>query len=304
MPLTESKLIWMDGELVPWPEAKVHVLTHSLHYGLGVFEGIRAYETSTGPAIFRLTPHIKRLFNSAKIYMLDIPFSLEEIIQATKDTVRENGLNSCYIRPLVYLGYGEMGLNPLPCTVNVSIAVWEWGAYLGDDGIKHGVRMKVSSWQRHGVNAMPPAAKGTGMYINSSMAKVEALKAGYDEAILLSPQGYVSECTGENLFIVKDGAIYTPPVSAGALEGITQDAVRTIARDLGIEYREANLVRSDLYTAEESFLSGTAAEIVPVRSVDDREIGEPGPVTRAIQETFYKAVRGELPQYEAWNEHV
>jgi len=304
MPLNESKLIWMDGELVPWPEAKIHVLTHSLHYGLGVFEGIRAYETSTGPAIFRLTPHIKRLFNSAKIYMLDIPFSLEEIIQATKDTVRENGLNSCYIRPLVYLGYGEMGLNPLPCAVNVSIAVWEWGAYLGDEGIRNGVRMKVSSWQRHGVNAMPPAAKGTGMYINSSMAKVEALKAGYDEAILLSPQGYVSECTGENIFIVKEGAIYTPPVSAGALEGITQDAVRTIARDLGYEYREANIVRSDLYTADEAFLSGTAAEIVPIRSVDDRELGDPGPVTRAIQEVFFQAVRGELPQYAAWNEHV
>lgn len=304
MPLTESKLIWMDGELVPWPEAKIHVLTHSLHYGLGVFEGIRAYETSTGPAVFRLTPHIKRLFNSAKIYMLDIPFTVEEIIQATKDTVRENGLNSCYIRPLVYLGYGEMGLNPLPCTVNVSIAVWEWGAYLGDEGIRNGVRMKVSSWQRHGVNAMPPAAKGTGMYINSSMAKVEALKAGYDEAILLSPQGYVSECTGENIFIVKEGAIYTPPVSAGALEGITQDAVRTIARDLGYEYREANIVRSDLYTADEAFLSGTAAEIVPIRSVDDRELGEPGPITRAIQDVFFKAVRGELPQYAAWNEHV
>jgi branched-chain amino acid aminotransferase len=304
MPLTESKLIWMDGELVPWPEAKVHVLTHSLHYGLGVFEGIRAYETSTGPAVFRLTPHIKRLFNSAKIYMLDIPFSVDEIIQATKDTVRENGLNSCYIRPIVYLGYGEMGLNPLPCPVNVSIAVWEWGAYLGDEGIRNGVRMKVSSWQRHGVNAMPPAAKGTGMYINSSMAKVEALKAGYDEAILLSPQGYVSECTGENIFIVKDGAIYTPPVSAGALEGITQDAVRTIARDLGYEYGEANIVRSDLYTAEEAFLSGTAAEIVPIRSVDDRELGDPGPVTRAIQEVFFQAVRGELPQYAQWNEHV
>ena len=304
MPLNESKLIWMDGELVPWPEAKVHVLTHSLHYGLGVFEGIRAYETSTGPAIFRLTPHIKRLFNSAKIYMLDIPFSLDEIIQATKDTVRENGLNSCYIRPIVYLGYGEMGLNPLPCAVNVSIAVWEWGAYLGDEGIRNGVRMKVSSWQRHGVNAMPPAAKGTGMYINSSMAKVEALKAGYDEAILLSPQGYVSECTGENIFIVKDGAIYTPPVSAGALEGITQDAVRTIARDLGYQYAEANIVRSDLYTADEAFLSGTAAEIVPIRSVDDRELGDPGPVTRAIQDIFFKAVRGEVPEYASWNEHV
>ena len=304
MPLTESKLIWMDGELVPWGEAKIHVLTHSLHYGLGVFEGIRAYETDTGPAVFRLTPHIKRLFNSAKIYLLDIPFTLDELIQATKDTVRENGLNSCYIRPLVYLGYGEMGLNPLPCSVNVSIAVWEWGAYLGDEGIRNGVRMKVSSWQRHNVNSMPPAAKGTGMYINSSMAKVEAIKAGYDEAILLSPQGYVSECTGENIFIVKDGAIYTPPVSAGALEGITQDAVRTIARDLGYSYEETNIVRSDLYTADEAFVSGTAAEIVPINSVDDRQLGKPGPVTRAIQEVFYKAVRGQVPQYADWNEHV
>ena len=304
MPLAESKLIWMDGELVPWNEAKVHVLTHSLHYGLGVFEGIRAYETATGPAVFRLTPHMKRLFNSAKIYMLDIPFTVEELIQATKDTVRENGLNSCYIRPIVFLGYGEMGLNPLPCPVNVSIAVWEWGAYLGDEGIRNGVRMKVSSWVRHNVNSMPPAAKGTGMYINSSMAKFEALKAGYDEAILLSPQGYVSECTGENIFIVKDGTIYTPPVSAGALEGITQDAVRTIARDLGIGYSEANIVRSDLYTADEAFLSGTAAEVVPIRSVDDRELGEPGPVTRQIQDVFFKAVRGELEHYKDWNEHV
>jgi branched-chain amino acid aminotransferase len=304
MPFPESKQIWMNGELVPWNEAKVHVLTHSLHYGLGVFEGIRAYETATGPAVFRLTPHIKRLFNSAKIYMLDIPYTVDELIQATKDTVRENGLNSCYIRPIVYLGYGEMGLNPLPCPVDVSIAVWEWGAYLGDEGIKHGVRMKVSSWVRHNVNSMPPAAKGTGMYINSSMAKVEALKAGYDEAILLSPQGYVSECTGENIFIVKDGAIYTPPVSAGALEGITQDAVRTIAGDLGIPYSEANIVRSDLYTADEAFLSGTAAEVVPIRSVDDRELGEPGPITRRIQDVFFKAVRGELEQYKEWNEHV
>jgi branched-chain amino acid aminotransferase len=304
MPFPESKQIWMNGELVPWNEAKVHVLTHSLHYGLGVFEGIRAYETKTGPAVFRLTPHIKRLFNSAKIFMLDIPYTVDELIQATKDTVRENGLNSCYIRPIVYLGYGEMGLNPLPCPVQVSIAVWEWGAYLGDEGIKNGVRMKVSSWIRHNVNSMPPAAKGTGMYINSSMAKVEALKAGYDEAILLSPQGYVSECTGENIFIVRDGAIHTPPVSAGALEGITQDAVRRIAHDLGIPYSHANIVRSDLYTADEAFLSGTAAEVVPIRSVDDRELGEPGPITRKIQDVFFKAVRGELEQYKDWNEHV
>src|SRR5690349_1173499 len=284
MPITKTEKIWMDGELVDWDDAKIHVLTHSLHYGCGVFEGIRAYETDQGPAVFRLTPHIKRLFKSAKIFLIDVPFSEDDIVKAVKDTVAASGLTSCYIRPLVYLGYGEMGLNPLPCPVNVSVAVWPWGAYLGDDGIANGVRMKISSWQRHGVNAMPPAAKGTGMYINSSMAKIEAIKAGYDEAILLSPQGYVSECTGENIFVVKDGVIHTPPVSAGALEGITQDSIRTIARDLGIEYRESNLVRTDLYTADEGFLSGTAAEVVPIFSVDDREIGRPGPITRKIQE--------------------
>jgi branched-chain amino acid aminotransferase len=304
VPITKSEKIWMDGTLVDWDDAKIHVLTHTLHYGCGVFEGIRAYETDRGPAVFRLTPHIKRLFRSAKIFMIDVPFSEDDIITAVKDTVRSSGLQSCYIRPLVYLGYGEMGLNPLPCPVNVSVAVWPWGAYLGDEGIANGVRMKISSWQRHGVNSMPPAAKGTGMYINSSMAKIEAIKAGYDEAILLSPQGYISECTGENIFLVKDDVIYTPPVSAGALEGITQDSVRTIARDLGIEYREANLVRSDLYTAEEGFLSGTAAEIVPIASVDDREIGKPGPITRRIQEVFHDAVRGKVDQYKDWNEHV
>jgi branched-chain amino acid aminotransferase len=304
MPITESEKIWMDGELVDWHDAKVHVLTHTLHYGCGVFEGIRAYETKDGPAVFRLTDHITRLFNSAKIFMIDVPFTPEQLVEATKETVRVNQLNSCYIRPLVYLGYGEMGLNPLPCPVNVSIAVWPWGAYLGDEGIKHGVRMKISSWQRHDPNAMPPAAKGTGMYINSSMAKVEALKAGYDEAILLSPQGYVSECTGENIFVVKDGVIITPPVSAGALQGITQDSVRTIALDLGVEYREGHILRSDLYTADEAFLSGTAAEVVPIRSVDDRELGEPGPITRKIQETYFAAVKGEVDRYKDWNEHV
>jgi branched-chain amino acid aminotransferase len=304
MPITKTEKIWMDGSLVDWDDATIHVLTHTLHYGCGVFEGIRAYETDRGPAVFRLTPHIKRLFRSAKIFMIDVPFSEDDIVAAVKETVKASGLSSCYIRPLVYLGYGEMGLNPLPCPVNVSVAVWPWGAYLGDEGIAKGVRMKISSWQRHNVNSMPPAAKGTGMYINSSMAKVEAVKAGYDEAILLSPQGYISECTGENLFVVKDEVIYTPPVSAGALEGITQDSVRTIARDLGIDYREANLVRSDLYTADEGFLSGTAAEIVPIRSVDDREIGDPGPITRRIQDVFHDAVRGKVDQYKDWNEHV
>jgi branched-chain amino acid aminotransferase len=269
-----------------------------------VFEGIRTYETSQGPAVFRLTDHIKRLFDSARIFLLDIPYSADELVEATKETVRVNNLSSCYVRPLVYLGYGEMGLNPLPCPVQVSIAVWPWGTYLGDEGLKHGVRMKVSSWQRHHPNALPPAAKGTGMYINSSMAKVEALKAGYDEAILLSPNGYVSECTGENLFVVQDGRILTPPVSAGALAGITQQCVKSIATDLGIDYEVAHLLRSDLYTADEAFLSGTAAEVVPIRSVDDRELGEPGPITRAIQDTYFAAVKGEVDRYKDWNEHV
>jgi branched-chain amino acid aminotransferase len=304
MPITPTEKIWMDGELVDWDDARIHILTHTLHYGCGVFEGIRAYETAQGPAVFRLTDHIERLFASAKIFMIDIPFTVQEIVDATKETVRVNGLPSCYIRPIVYLGYGEMGLNPLPCSVNVSIAVWPWGAYLGDEGLQKGVRMKVSSWQRHSPNAMPPAAKGTGMYINSSMAKVEALKGGYDEAILLSPQGYVSECTGENLFIVDDEVLLTPPVAAGALEGITQDSVITIARDFGYEVKSGNILRSDLYTCDEAFLTGTAAEVVPIRSVDDREIGEPGPITRKIQETYAATVRGQVESYRDWVEHV
>jgi branched-chain amino acid aminotransferase len=306
MPITKTEKIWMDGEFVDWDEARVHILTHTLHYGCGVFEGIRAYPTETGPAVFRLTDHIVRLFNSAKIFMIDIPFTLEQIIEATKATVRVNGLSECYIRPLVYLGYGEMGLNPLPAPVNVSIAVWPWGAYLGEEGIANGVRMKISSWQRHDPNAMPPAAKGTGMYINSSMAKVEALKAGYDEAILLSPQGYVSECTGENIFVVRHGKIITPPLSAGALEGVTQSSVMSIATDLGFEIELGNLLRSDLYVAEEAFLSGTAAEVVPIASVDDRPVGDgkPGPMTRRIQEVFQAAVRGKIDRYKDWVEHV
>ncbi len=302
MPITKSDYIWMDGEFVAWDDATVHVLTHTLHYGTGVFEGIRAYQTADGPAIFRLTDHIVRLFNSAKIFMIDVPYSVADLIAATKQTVVVNKLDSCYIRPLIYLGYGEMGLNPLPCPVNVSIAVWPWGSYLGDEGVANGVRMKISSFQRHDPNAIPPAAKGTGMYINSSLAKVEALKAGYDEAIILNPQGYVSECTGENLFVVKDGRIITPPVSAGALEGITQHSVMTIARDLGMEATVGNLLRSDLYLADEAFVTGTAAEVVPIRSVDDREIGEPGPITRKIQETYFAAIRGQIDRYKDWCE--
>ncbi|HEY7133555.1 MAG TPA: branched-chain amino acid transaminase [Acidimicrobiia bacterium] len=304
MPIEAAKKIWMDGKLIDWDDARIHVLTHSLHYGCGVFEGIRAYETVDGPAVFRLTDHMVRMFKSAKIYLIDIPFTLQQLVDATKETVRVNDLPSCYIRPIVYYGYGEMGLNTLPCAVNVSIAVWPWGAYLGDEGIKHGVRMKISSWRRHDPNAMPPAAKATGMYVNSSMAKVEALKAGYDEAILLSPQGYVSECTGENLFLVRNGELVTPPVSAGALEGITQDTVMTIARDLGLPVRVDHMLRSDLYTADEAFLTGTAAEVVPIRSVDDRDLGEPGEITRRIQEIYKATVRGEEDRYKDWLEWV
>jgi branched-chain amino acid aminotransferase len=306
MPITEAETIWMNGELVPWAEARVHVLTHGLHYGSGVFEGVRAYETPRGPAVFRLRDHIDRLFNSARVYMIDIPYSVEELVAATKEVVRSNRLTSCYIRPIAFLGYGEMGLNPLPCSVDVAIAAWPWGTYLGDEGVANGVTVKISSWQRHDPNAVPPAAKATGMYLNSSMAKVEALKAGYDEAIMLNPQGFVSECTGENLFVVRRGRIVTPPASAGALEGITKDSVMTIAADLGHSVVEENVLRSDLYTADEVFLTGTAAEVVPIKAVDDRPVGEgkPGPVTKALQEAYFAAVRGEDDRYQGWLDYV
>ena len=308
MPITPTDTIWMDGELVPWDQATVHVLTHTLHYGTGVFEGIRAYPTSSGVAVFRLTEHIDRLLASAKILMLDCPYRSDELVTATKDLVRANGLDQgCYIRPLIYLGYGEMGLNPMPCPVNVSIAAWSWGTYLGDDGVANGIRLKVSSWQRHDPNAVPTAAKSTGMYLNSSLAKVEALKAGYDEALLLAPDGRVSECSGENIFIVRDGRLITPPVSdAGALAGITLRSVEAIAGDLGVDVAHEAMVRTDLYTADEAFLTGTAAEVVPIREVDDRVVGDgrPGPITTRIQQTYFAAVRGEVDRYKDWLEHV
>jgi branched-chain amino acid aminotransferase len=308
VPITPTEKIWLDGELVDWDKARIHVLTHSLHYGSGVFEGIRAYPTSRGVAVFRLTDHINRLFNSAKVFMIDVPFSPGDLIAACKDVVRVNGLDDgCYIRPIVYLGYGEMGLNPLPCPVSVAIAAWPWGTYLGDEGVANGIRLKVSSWQRHDPNAVPTAAKGTGMYVNSSLAKVEALKAGYDEAVLLAPDGRVSECTGENIFIVQGRRIVTPPTSEScALAGITQDSVQTIATDLGYEYVTEGLIRTDLYTADEAFLTGTAAEVVPIREVDDRPVGtgSPGPVTKQIQDTYFATVRGEVDRYKDWLEHV
>jgi branched-chain amino acid aminotransferase len=269
-----------------------------------VFEGIRAYPTSRGPAVFRLTDHMRRLHDSAALMMMDLPFSVEELVEATKETVRVNDVDSCYIRPIAFLGYGEMGLNPLPCPVNVSIALWPWGTYLGDEGVKRGVRMKISTWLRMDPNINPVAAKGTGIYVNSSLAKVEVLKGGYDEAILLNTNGTVSEATGENIFVVRDGRLVTPPLHSGALAGITRDTVMTIARDLGYEVVEDDLLRTDLYLAEEAFLTGTAAEIVPIREVDDREVGDPGEITRKIQETYFAVVRGELEKYADWLEHA
>ena len=304
MPIEPTAKIWMNGELVAWDEARIHVLSHTLHYGTGVFEGIRAYETDDGPAVFRLTEHIERLHNSAKILMMDMPYSVDELIEATKLVVRESGLPSCYIRPIAYYGYGEMGLATTNCTVEVAIACWPWGAYLGDEALSKGVRLKISSWNRHDHNIMPPAAKTTGNYANSTLAKMEALRSGYDEAVMLNNQGLVAECTGENLFVSRHGRLITPPLSSGALEGITQDAVVTIARDLGFEVVSGALARSDLYIADEMFVCGTAAEVSAVNSVDDRPIPCPGPMTAAIGESYGKAVRGQIDEYSDWCEHV
>ena len=302
MPITPTDKIWMNGELVDWDAAQIHVLTHTLHYGMGVFEGIRAYETSDGPGVFRLTEHMERLHNSAKILMMELPYSVDELVEATKLVVRESGLPSCYIRPIAYYGYGEMGLNTLPCSVDVAIACWPWGAYLGDDAVTKGVRMKISSWTRHDHNTMPPASKTTGNYVNSSLAKVEALKAGYDEAIMLNRAGLVSECTGENLFVSRQGKLITPPLSSGALQGITQGTVMTIAAELGHEVVVGDIARSDLYIADEVFVCGTAAEVSAVNSVDDRPIPCPGPATQAIAEQYAKCVRGEVPEHKDWVE--
>ena len=304
MPIEATRKIWMDGEYVDWDKANVHVLTPSLHYGWGVFEGIRAYETDAGTAVFRLTDHMKRLFRSAKIYHMEPPVSLEGAVKVTKDLVAMNEVKSCYVRPLVYLGYGEIGLNPLNSPVRMMIACWPWGAYLGEEGFEHGVRAKVSSWRRLDANIIPPAAKATGQYLNSSLAKAEALKAGYDEGILLNPNGYVTDGSGENVFIVREGSLLTPPLSAGCLAGITRDSILRIAADEGIPVREADLVRTDLYLADEAFFTGTAAEVVPIREVDDRVLGDPGPITRRVQEVFMAAIHGKHERYKDWVEPI
>jgi branched-chain amino acid aminotransferase len=306
VPIQPVEKIWMDGKLVDWEDATVHVLTHALHYGSGVFEGVRAYETKKGAAVFRLSDHIRRLFRSAHVYQMEIPFSQEELVEAVRDTVRENNMKACYIRPLVYRGYGEMGLNPLNAPVNVTVAVWPWGTYLGEESLEAGVRAKISSWKRSDHNILPPGAKATGQYINSALAKVEALKGGYDEGIMLNMAGYVTDGPGENIFIVKDGVLYTPPFSAGCLDGITRDSIIAIANDQEYKVVERNLSRFDLYTADEAFYSGTAAEVVPIREVDDRRLGSDGrgPITKELQQTFFAAARGEIDQYRGWLTYV
>ncbi len=306
MPITEVEKIWMDGELVDWADAKIHVLSHALHYGSGVFEGIRAYETARGPAVWHLDEHLERLSRSAKLYHMDLPFTSQQLVDATRDLIRANDLSACYVRPLAIRGYGEMGVNPLGAPVNVIIAVWPWGAYLGEDALEQGVRIKVSSWRRNSQNALPSTAKASGQYINGVLAKVESLKAGYDEAIMLNEAGFVTDGSGENVFVVREGELMTPPIQAGCLDGITRRSVITFARDRGYAVREANLVRTDLYNAEECFFTGTAAEITPIREVDDRTVGtgRRGSVTKELQDAFFAATKGEDPRYEAWLTYV
>ncbi|HTW12893.1 MAG TPA: branched-chain amino acid transaminase [Solirubrobacteraceae bacterium] len=304
--MEQADLIWHNGELVAWEDAKVHVLTHGLHYGTGVFEGVRAYETKRGTAIFRHLDHIDRLFKSAELYYMPLPYTPEEIRAATHELLIANGLRECYIRPIAFRGYGTMGLFPLETPVEVSIAAWPWGAYLGEESKSVGVRAKVASWRKLPGDALIPAAKATGQYLNSILAKVEIHKAGYQEAVLLDERGFVAECTGENIFIVRDGRIATPPLSAGNLDGISRRSVIQIARDLGYELVERDFDRSELYLADEVFITGTAAELVPVREIDDHQIGEGvrGPVTTEVQRTFEDALFARDARYLDWLDFV
>ncbi len=304
--MNPSELIWMNGEFVPWDEAQVHVLTHALHYGTSVFEGVRCYDTEIGPAVFRNQDHVDRLFKSSELYYMPVPYEREELRQATLETVARNNLRSCYIRPLVFRGYGTMGLFPLEARVDVVIAVWEWGAYLGEAGKQDGIRAKVSSWRRISPQSLIPQAKAGGQYLNSVLAKIESQKAGYDEAILLDERGVVCEGSGENIFVVRDGVILTPPQSASILDGISRKSIVQIAGDLGYEVRERDISRGELYLADEVFLSGTAAELVPVREIDDHAIGtgEPGPITQAVQQLYEDALHGRDERYRQWLDPV
>jgi len=306
MALTPTKLIWMDGKLVPWEKANVHVLTHTLHYGLGVFEGIRCYETDKGSAVFRLKDHIRRLENSAKLVGMKLPYSAEQLASAVQQTIKANEIVECYIRPIAFYGYGVMGLNPKGSPVNVAIAVWPWGTYLGEEGLEKGVRVKISKWLRIDPRILPPQAKLVANYANSIFAKLDALNSGHDEAILLNTQGLVAEGPGENVFIVKNSVLITPPLSACALEGITRNSIMKIAKDKGIKFEERNITKEQLYNADEAFFTGTAAEVAPIREIDGHAIGggQRGKITGELQSTFFAAARGKIAEYESWLDHV
>ena len=298
--------IWMDGELVDWRDAKIHVLTHTLHYGCGAFEGVRAYQTDKGTAIFRLREHTERLFNSAKILRMKLPFSIEQVEEAQKAVVRENKLASCYLRPLTWIGSEKLGVSPKGNKVHLMVAAWAWGAYLGEEGLKRGIRVKTSSYTRHHVNITMTQAKTVSNYTNSILANMEATEDGYDEALLLDASGFVSEGAGENLFIIKNGVVYTPDLSAGALNGITRNTIFAICQDLGLKLVEKRITRDEVYIADEAFFTGTAAEVTPIRELDNRTIGEGrrGPITTKIQARFFDIVNGRAPEYESWLTYV
>lgn len=304
MPITKVDKIWFNGQLINWDDAKIHILTHALHYGSGVFEGIRCYKTKKGPAVFRLAEHMCRLEESAKIYSMKLPYTVEKLCKAIKDLIKANKLDSCYIRPIAYRGYGEMGLNPLKAPIDVAIAVWPWGTYLGEAGLKNGIKAKISSFERINANVMPPQAKATGQYINSILAKIEVLECGYDEAILLDNRGMISEGPGENIFIVKDGMLLTPPAHASILPGITRDSIMSIASDLKIPVCITDIDRGMLYTCDEAFFTGSAAEVTPIRQVDHVSIGKPGPLTKKLQAEYFKVVKGETKKYDKWLDYV
>jgi branched-chain amino acid aminotransferase len=304
VPIEKADKIWMNGEVVDWEDARVHILSHGLHYGSGVFEGIRAYETERGPAIFRFREHLERLQRSAQLYYMELPYTLEKLREATHDLIKVNKLRSCYIRPIAYRGYGEMGLFPLNAPVDIAIAVWSWGLCLGEEVHKEGVRCRVSSWRRMSPDSFIPQAKACGQYLNSILAKVETAKAGYDEAILLDEHGNVCEGSGENLFLVRDGLISTPPPTASILDGITRRSVIQVADDLGFDVVERDIARGELYQADELFLTGTATEIAPIREVDDHRLGPPGEITRAIHARFSEAIQGRRQEYFEWLDFV
>ena len=301
--MQETEKIWMNGELVDWADAKVHVGVHGLHYGSGVFEGIRCYDTPKGPSVFRLTDHLQRLRNSAQLLYMEIPYTVDELKAACNELVGANGLPECYLRPIAFYGYGELGVASRGNPVETVIMSWPWGTYLGEEGLRAGIRAKISSWQRVSPNVVPHVSKATGVYLNSMLAVTEAVKAGYDEAILLTPEGHVADGSGENIFVVRDGVLYTPDLATGILPGITRDSIIQIAQDLGYTTVQKALIRSDLYLADEAFMCGTAAEVTPLRSIDDHEIGV-GEITLKLQKAYLDTVRGASERWSQWLEPV